>query len=583
MALVDVGTAATRTLVLGVLALLWVAQGQAREPVDVLSDSYLSAWAAFYPTQALAQGNWAAAGQFEDYTGQQVADWLQFNEEFAGKLAQTPRPDSAASRVDLEILRRQVAAEVALWSEDDVLRGQPQWYAEQVSQALTYLLVRERLPQEERYRALLARLAGIRRLCDQGREYLVAGNRWHTEAALRSLAASERFFRDSLAGMAGDWGDTAALAQAAQATADSVAQLSGHLQTKVLPGADPSPSMGGDRYAARLSRRSHGQLTPDQLRKQALAEIDRVRAEMEAAAAYWWQEQRDGHGAGVDADSVLTAALEAMEAERDDNPQDFLHSFTALTAAAETFVREHELATVPQPTTLYIALSPAHFAGAAVGGVYPTGPFAPEADTLFYLPSVPAGADAATAAGFYRSFNHHFNTMIISHEMFPGHYLQYRVAVEHAPPIRSIFADGAYVEGWGSFSEELMLEAGWGGGDRLTWLAHLRKRLENATRSYLSVMVHARGWDQQQVTRFAVERGLLAPQFAVNLWQRLVTSPLQLTDYFVGYRAFKALWRERQAREGAGFDQRSLVDGVLRAGPVPVDALPDLLPRTSRD
>ncbi len=115
----------------------------------------------------------------------------------------------------------------------------------------------------------------------------------------------------------------------------------------------------------------------------------------------------------------------------------------------------------------------------------------------------------------------------------------------------------------------MRLEEEGGGGTRL---AHLRKRLENATRATVSVQVHTAGWDREQVLAFARDEGLLAPQFAENLWQRVVHSPLQITDYFVGWTQFQAL---HAARGDAPL--RDWTDAVLRAGPVPLDLLPPLL------
>jgi uncharacterized protein (DUF885 family) len=78
-------------------------------------------------------------------------------------------------------------------------------------------------------------------------------------------------------------------------------------------------------------------------------------------------------------------------------------------------------------------------------------------------------------------------------------------------------------------------------------------------------------WGRGRVLAFAREEGLLAPQFAENLWQRAVNSPLQITDYCVGWEQFKALCAAR----GNG-PLRDWVDAVLRAGPVPMDLLPPL-------
>lgn len=294
---------------------------------------------------------------------------------------------------------------------------------------------------------------------------------------------------------------------------------------------------------------------------------------MSALAGTWWKEKYPQTKIPADENDLLQRTMIAMENARVDNREDFLDFFIKVTKEAETFVIKNKLATVPLPRTLKVALSPDHFSGAAYGGVYPTGPFNPDADTLFYLPSIPDSSPEDQKIGFYRSFNSYFNTMIVAHEMLPGHYLQYKVGVSKASAARLLFANSVYVEGWGTFSEELMLNTGWGGGDKLTRLAHLRKRLENATRAYLSVMVHDEGWGKKEVIDFASSRGLLAPQFAINLWDRVMNSPLQIPSYFLGFHAFKELWQQERKRLGSTFNTREFVDGVLRAGPIPIDTL----------
>ena len=563
-------------LLLGVCASL-----SAAESVDELSATYLSRWAGFYPTRAFAEGKRDAARHFEDYSADRLSQWQTFNAQTARTLAALDQPADPEQTVDRLVLQRQIDAELAHWRDDRPLQTQPEWYAAQVSQALTHVLVRKELPVAEKREALLARLSGISELCQLARQELSSGNRLRTESALRSLQASAHFFESALPTLAANWTGASEAGRVKAAVAEAAAAvraLGQFIEEDILPDAEPSPALGQERYAAHLARRSGGRLTPELLAQRALEEIGTVRRQLEDTAEIWWRSEHDGQTPPAEQSQLVALALSAMEHDRADREAEFVQDFTNLTAQAEQFVRDQQLATVPEPTTLYIARSPDHFAGAAVGGVYPSGPYAPNADTLFYLPSIPLDASPAVAEGFYRSFNHHFNTMIISHEMFPGHYLQYKVAVKHASPLRSVFADGAYVEGWGSFSEVLMLDAGWGGNEPLTWLAHYRKRLENATRSYLSVMVHTRDWDQQQVARFATERGLLAPQFAVNLWQRLVNSPLQLTDYFVGFQQFQSLWSKQREQAGEDFSPRALVDAVLRAGPVPVPELGALLP-----
>jgi len=540
-----------------------------------LIDAYVESWVDFYPSRAFAYGRRASAGKFEDYSSPRLVAWLTFNEQAAARaraMLNSAAPPEASERIDLMVLLAQTGSELARWEEDEPLSRQPQWYAEQISQALTHLLVRDQLSEQARSAALATRLSGVQSLCFFAVEHLSGGSRLRTERALATLAASRRFYEGGLPELVADWPQAAMLAESMQLTARAISFLEDHLREVILPSASSAAAIGLRTYDAKLNRRTDGMYGAARLREDSRLEMREARELMRAQATRWATGLSDARLReallAMDAEQRLSRALAAMEADRQDNQADFLASFRSLTAAAERFVIDRQIATVPQPTTLHIGLSPAHFSGAAVGGVYPSGAFDPQADTLFYIPSIPDSADETAKEDFYRSFNDHFNTMIVSHEMFPGHYLQYKVAVSTATPLRSLFPNGSYVEGWGSFVEELMLDAGWADDAPLTRLAHLRKRLENATRAHVSVMVNSEDWDRDQVIRFATEEGLLAPQFASNLWQRVVNSPLKITDYFTGYRQFRALYDKAGVRSDARA-ARQWVDAVLRAGPLP--------------
>jgi uncharacterized protein (DUF885 family) len=167
--------------------------------------------------------------------------------------------------------------------------------------------------------------------------------------------------------------------------------------------------------------------------------------------------------------------------------------------------------------------------------------------------------------------------MIITHEIYPGHYLQLKVAASHPSRIRALFAGNDFTEGWASFCEQMTLDAGFEGDPPLTRMAHLRKRLENAVRAYVSVQVHCRGWSRNQLHTFAVETGLLPPQFADNLWHRAVLTPIQLPSYFLGFRVFDEAFRREQARLGDEFSLKDFNNAVINSGGIPMELLEDYL------
>jgi len=558
---------------------LWVsaAQAQTRE----LINAYMDHWKDFYPSSAFSEGQKSAAWRFEDFSKQRVSDWLLFNQQAEKTLLSIPGSAPLNERVDAQVLLRQVRLELELWEQDDPLTRQPQWYTGKISEALTYVLVSDRLTPAEKFRAVSTRLEGVSAMCRLGIENLQNGNPARTRGALKSLQRTIGFYENELLAQSAAWtekDDLEGLREAVIQTTQQMRNLAGHITDKVLPVASVPDKFGPEVYKRKLAIFSDKNVSPETLPVIALQEIDRVRELMLELAAAWWDEEHQG----TDKPSgqvLLDAALEAMEEDREDNRQDFLRVFREATEESINFVIRHELATVPANRNIIIDLLPSHSPFARIGGVFPPGPFDPDAKTLLYLPSIPDDAPEEEKDGFYRSFNNHFNRMIIAHELWPGHDMQFKVGLLHASKIRGLFSNPYYSEGWASFVEVLMLEAGWGDGNKLTRLAHLRKRLENATRAYISVMVHTQGWSRERVIEFASKRGLLPAQFAENLWDRVsgLYMSLQLTSYFVGYHEFDALWQEEQQRLGENFVTREFVDSVLATGSVPMSALREII------
>ncbi len=537
-----------------------------------LKEAYIREWVKFYPSRAFSQGHKGSAFRFEDFEAGRIDDWIRYN-RMTINTSQILKGFTVDEESDFRLLLRQAQMELEGWEIDPAYHNDPSLYAGLISQAMTHVLVREDLTAEERYKAIVERLSGINNLCDQARFYLKDGRPSTTRNAISLLRRSAQFLETDLPGIAEGWTSSVEdLKRNCSQTAGNIKDLALHIETKILPGITRVDAYGKSEYERKLKSFLARDLTPKALASEAKAEMDHVRQLMVDEAAAWAGES--GAAEGVD---PLPLALEAMEADRLDNAADLLASFTQLTAEIEVFIRDKQLATLADEQTLFIDLSPPHFSGASVGGVYPAGPFNPEARTLFYLPSIPDDAPQEARDGFYRSFNNHFNAMITAHEMIPGHYHQFKMAVKNPSLTRSLFADGVYVEGWGTFCEELALDAGWRDGNRLTRLAHLRKRMENAVRAYVSVMVHCESWDQEKMNQFVVEEGMLPPQFASNLWNRVLSSPMQLTTYYLGSSAFRELYEEEKARLGDGFSNKGFCDAVLAEGAVFIDALPQLI------
>src|SRR5437016_13049398 len=69
------------------------------------------------------------------------------------------------------------------------------------------------------------------------------------------------------------------------------------------------------------------------------------------------------------------------------------------------------------------------------------------------------------------------------HEAYPGHYVQLEYANRNPSLIRKVLDSGVYVEGWAVYTEQTMLDQGYGQGDlalRLTQLKFYLRAVANA-------------------------------------------------------------------------------------------------------
>lgn len=555
--------------------LLLAAASVSADPVQDYVDHYLQT----FPTKATAAGYYALDGELEQLDSAKRAQWIAYNQAAARAVAAAlkAQPDSD-QRIDLELLARQIAQEQLEWEDQDRPQRDPLFWTEPLAQATLYLLLRRDRPASERLDLAVKRTVAIPRLVNDALAALASTDpalvipARATEATAR-LRALAQFYRTGLPAADGaSLSQRRKLARAGANAARAIERLATRSE------ALASQARADFRLGADYERRFHLLTAIDtpvaDVLTAARRELVATRAEAAAYGRGLWPTWFDQQPAPLDDAAVLRQLFARLEAKRPASTKELVAQYSADADAAFTFAQAQDLVTLPLPRTLVIGTAPAWLGGQSIGGVYAAGPFQPEAETLFLLPNIADDAPEASKARFFSAFNTGFNRMITAHELVPGHYVQLKTAARQAHPVRSLFGDGVYTEGWGSFSERLMLDAGWGGP--FERLAHYKKQLENIARLIADIEVHTGGWDQARLATFLHDEALLDAQFAANMWQRAVLTSPQLTSYHLGYRDIHALWlrwRQNHADEPA----RAFVDPMLSLGAVPVREYQTLL------
>lgn len=519
-----------------------------------------------------------SADRFEDYSVNNIRQWLEFNEDILQKISENKSiyKLSLDDKIDMKLLVRKISQEVYKWKTEQVHLNSPSMYSSLISQAFTHILARPFKDKAKMRKAILARLNGVAELCNSAVNLLENGPPERSTDAVSGLESTAKFYESGLPVILEDYfrcpGQRDIFLKNIRRVVTRIMDISTLITQKIIPGSTISDRLGKEKYNEKLRIYTGLKIHSLKLQKTALDEIKLVRNMIKKLSVDFFTSEHPGkYAGGLKPEKCIEYAFNKMESHRVNNSSDFLKQFVALIDKAEKFIYSKKITSIRDKRSLFTALSPSHFAGAAIGGVYPAGPFNPDADTLFYLPTVPDNSPVNVKNGFYRSFNEHFNTMIITHEIFPGHYFQLKESSKNRRIARTLFGNDLFIEGWATLCEQLTLDNGWDNNKILTRLAHLRKRLENAVRAYTSVQVHCNGWEKVKLLSFSKERGLLAPQFAENLWHRVINSPLQLTSYFLGFKQFDATLKKMEKK--SGFSLQKFCDKILTSGSVPLDLL----------
>jgi len=169
-------------------------------------------------------------------------------------------------------------------------------------------------------------------------------------------------------------------------------------------------------------------------------------------------------------------------------------------------------------------------------------------------------------------------TALTLHEAVPGHHLQISLANEmsNVAKFRNRTYISAFGEGWGLYSEYLGVEAGMY-DDPYHNFGRLTYEMWRACRLVVDTGMHTQGWSRERAMDFLANNTALSLHNVKTEIDRYISWPGQALSYKIGELTIKRLRKEAEQTLGQDFDLRDFHDQLLKHGSMPLSMLDNVV------
>jgi uncharacterized protein (DUF885 family) len=534
---------------------------------EALTGRFIDHYLRMHPEGATALGVRQYDHRLNDYSAGGVAAAVSMYRAYRDTL-HTIRVEtlSPAHMIDYDIFQQVLEEHIF---ELEVLR-EWEWnpLSYNATDALYLLIARDGIPLETRMRAMIQRLQALPAVLEAAQRQLKRPPAMHTQTAIQQNKGGIALLESTLPGFAEKL--PAPLRDSLYAARDSaVSALRAYgrwLHADLLQRSTGEFRLGRDRYARKFALQLDTDMAPEQL----LAEAERLLAEctdeMDRTATSLFPALFPGAPLPERSDDRIRRVLDRLA---EDHPDDstIVGQAEADLVEARDFVRTHDLVTVPDEP-LEIIVMPEFQRGVAVAYCDSPGALERDGKTFFAIAPTPEHWTHARRLSFYREYNRHMLKNLVVHEAMPGHFLQLVTANRAEAPtlLRSVFPSGVFAEGWATYCEQLMADAGFGGQEMK--MQQLKMYLRLLINAILDQRVHAGGITEREAMQLMMERGFQEEGEAAGKWRRACLTSVQLSTYFYGNLRMRELRQRAEAEAGSSFSLRGFHDTVLSYGTI---------------
>ena len=548
--------------------------------LDTLSGQFLTALWRIDPESAIAAGKYDGAANLSIPDQASRARQLQFIDEWLARFAKIDaRQLSDKQRTDLALLNNKLKADRWYLTTFREFEWNPSSY--NIAGSLDFILNTEYAAQPQRLRTLLKRIANVPQYYAAARDSIVNPTREHTQLAvaqsagvLTVLGDLDRAAQASILTPVEKQLYTQRIA-AARTAVDGYAVWLGELDKTLEKTGARSFRIGRDLYEQKFGYDIQSGSSAEQTYQKALAAREQLLVNMNNLSDELWTKTMGNTAKPTDRTQKIGMVIDQLSSKHVARA-DFFPEIRRQIPLLQDWVTSHNLLTMDPKKPLVVRETPLYQRGVAGAGIEAPGPYRPQ-DRTYYNVTPLDGETAEQAESSLREYNHWILQILNIHEAIPGHYTQLVYANKSPSIVKSIFGNGAMVEGWAVYGERMMLESGYGDNAPEMWLMYSKWNLRSVTNTILDYSVHVLGMTREQAMDLLTRQAFQTSREASEKWRRVQLTSVQLTSYFSGYSEIMELREQRKQALGSRFVLKDFHEQFLSYGSAPVRVIKELM------
>jgi hypothetical protein len=442
------------------------------------------------------------------------------------------------------------------------------------------LLTQSTLPKETNVANCIARMAQIPRIVAVAERTLKNPPRAHTETAIKQNRGAIGFYEHDLFTFAGETSQSDALHAAAVPVVSALKEYQQFLEKNLLPRANGEWRIGSKKFARKLELELDAGVSADQVMTDAENEFNRVQRDMYVVARQLWSHyflrQPLPPDDPVGRQLTVQRVLEAVAKEHC-RPDELVHEMERRVASLKQFISANDILRLPEPDHCKVIEMPEFKRGNSTAYMEAPAPLDPNGTGHLAVSPPPSDWDAKRVTSYLEEYNSRMLDILAIHEGYPGHSVQLEYMNRNPSLIRRVLQSGVYVEGWAVYTEQMMLDQGYGEGDLGLRLNQLKFYLRAVANTILDHKMHCSNFSDDQALQFLIGQCFQSEGEAKLKVIRSKQSSVQLSTYFVGRMAHYRLRQQIERELGDKFELGRYHEAVLAPGAVPVKYLPELV------